>query len=404
MIRKIAVTNFLSILDRQEISFEVSGNAPDTTAYYTSASGTRIGKLLVCFGHNASGKTNLLRAFEFLRALICDSFSWKPEDDLPLQTHALSQERATVFSAEFETETESFSYTVAMTQGRILAEELWSKGFSPHSRKKVCFTRKWDEQGGAYDLRDVEFQTPEELEASRKRENASFISIAASASSKLATAIRELWLRCSANFNNFGREQGNVFSLMSTARKYQQRKEYLDAAQKLLLSFDIGFEGLELAEHDVPDMHAAQKPKKQIIPYGVHEAAGKLMVLPLFLESEGTQNLFVHLYRILTVLDTGGLAVIDELDADLHPLMVPRLLDLFTSPTTNPHNAQLICACHSAPVMNHLDKYQILLVEKDQNLATQVWRLDDMEGVRVDENYYAKYMAGAYGAVPDFKG
>jgi hypothetical protein len=35
-------------------------------------------------------------------------------------------------------------------------------------------------------------------------------------------------------------------------------------------------------------------------------------------------------------------------------------------------------------------------VEKDENGESQTYRLDDVQGVRVDDNYYAKYMAGTY--------
>ena len=48
-----------------------------------------------------------------------------------------------------------------------------------------------------------------------------------------------------------------------------------------------------------------------------------------------------------------------------------------------------------------LDKQQIFLVEKNKQGISDGWRLDEMEGVRADDNYYAKYIAGTYGAVPD---
>ena len=53
--------------------------------------------------------------------------------------------------------------------------------------------------------------------------------------------------------------------------------------------------------------------------------------------------------------------------------------------------------------MNLLDKYQILLTEKNSSGESDIWRLDDVEGVRVEDNLFAKYNAGAYGAVPDIK-
>ena len=45
-------------------------------------------------------------------------------------------------------------------------------------------------------------------------------------------------------------------------------------------------------------------------------------------------------------------------------------------------------------------KYQIFLVEKDQDGSSNAWRLDEVKGVRSDDNYYMKYIAGAFGATP----
>jgi len=108
----------------------------------------------------------------------------------------------------------------------------------------------------------------------------------------------------------------------------------------------------------------------------------------------------VLLSHLLPALQNGGIAVIDEFENDLHPHMLEPILGLFASPLTNPHNAQLLFTCHSAEVLNLLHKSQIMLVEKDENCESTAWRLDEMEGVRNDDNFYAKYMAGAYGAVP----
>ena len=72
-----------------------------------------------------------------------------------------------------------------------------------------------------------------------------------------------------------------------------------------------------------------------------------------------------------------------------------------SSPATNPHNAQIIFTCHSVEILNLLHKSQVMLVQKDESCASEAWRLDSMQGVRNDDNLYAKYMGGAYGAIPN---
>ena len=80
--------------------------------------------------------------------------------------------------------------------------------------------------------------------------------------------------------------------------------------------------------------------------------------------------------------------------------MLPHILDLFKFKSTNPHDAQIIFSCHTSEILNLLQKHQLYLVEKD-NLESIAWRLDDVIGLRVDDNLYAKYMAGALDAVPN---
>jgi uncharacterized protein len=80
--------------------------------------------------------------------------------------------------------------------------------------------------------------------------------------------------------------------------------------------------------------------------------------------------------------------------------MLEPILDLFASPVTNPHGGQLLLTCHAMEVLNIVHKSQVMLVEKNSENKSSVWRLDSVEGVRSDDNFYAKYMAGAYGAIP----
>ena len=103
---------------------------------------------------------------------------------------------------------------------------------------------------------------------------------------------------------------------------------------------------------------------------------------------------------ILPVLEHGGIAIIDEIDNDLHPHMLPKMLDLFKFQHTNPHNAQIIFSCHTPEILNLLKKHQVYLVEKN-DLISETWRLDEVIGLRSDDNTYAKYNAGALGAIPN---
>jgi AAA15 family ATPase/GTPase len=135
---------------------------------------------------------------------------------------------------------------------------------------------------------------------------------------------------------------------------------------------------------------------------GVHKSRGQEYKLPFVFESSGTQGAFVLLHRLLNALEFGGIAVIDEFENDLHPHMIEPILNLFAQPETNPHNAQLLFTCHAIEVLNLVEKCQVMLVEKDDDCESAAIRMDKIEGIRSDDNYYAKYNAGTYGAVPKF--
>ena len=176
----------------------------------------------------------------------------------------------------------------------------------------------------------------------------------------------------------------------------QSQREHL---VRLLAAWDLGLSDLQIrqVEHVLDD----GKTEKFWIPVGIHRAAAdRVFELPFNMESSGTQSAFVLMSRLLPVLASGGLAVIDEFENDLHPHMLEPILDLFASTATNPKRAQLLFTCHAIEVLNVLHKSQVMLVEKNENNESSAWRLDSMEGIRSDDNFYAKYMAGAFGAVP----
>jgi predicted ATPase len=103
------------------------------------------------------------------------------------------------------------------------------------------------------------------------------------------------------------------------------------------------------------------------------------------------------------VLKNGGLAFIDEFESGLHPHLIRELVHLFLfySRRTNQHHAQLVFTSHADYLLTDLEKYQIVLVEKADKCISHAWRLDEMKGIRSDDNIHAKYHAGAYSAVPD---
>ena len=164
-----------------------------------------------------------------------------------------------------------------------------------------------------------------------------------------------------------------------------------------MLELDLGLAEIDIVEYQ--QNLSEENTESEYIPWGIHRTTNGEFKLPFYDESSGTQSAFVLLCRLLSALSKGSIAVIDELDNDLHPHMLPKILDLFKFEHTNPYHAQLIFSCHTPEILDALQKHQVYLVEKN-DLHSEAWRLDEVVGIRADDNLYAKYQAGALGAIP----
>ena len=70
---------------------------------------------------------------------------------------------------------------------------------------------------------------------------------------------------------------------------------------------------------------------------------------------------------------------------------------------TNPNNAQILFTTHNPWCLQYLTKSQIFIAQKQDNLSTECFRLDEVNGVRNDENFFMKYISGEYDGKPRIK-
>src|SRR5690606_14414621 len=82
MIKSVSVRNFRSIKDQITLDFSKSNRKKGDLSNYISISNTEIATTTVIYGANASGKSNLLRAFKALEYLVLNSAKFDSEDKL----------------------------------------------------------------------------------------------------------------------------------------------------------------------------------------------------------------------------------------------------------------------------------------------------------------------------------
>ena len=393
MLHNYAFSNFQSFLSRVEVDLTLNRKTHMTDWMSEVPTGERISKLLAVIGPNGSGKTALLKPVAFLGWFVRESFQLPPEAPIPITPHFAAQDRPIEIECQIDFDGKLWRYELCCTPQRVLHEALYQK----RERFGYVFVRDWDEATGGYVIKQQDFGFAPQ-EAKKVRQNASLISTAAQYGVPLAQRMAAPYVI--TNVNVLGRMPMDNGLLLAAAEHFSRASEQQALMGKLLTSWDLGLTGIDLQQIPAPTQ---DDPNRKVwMPFGKHRNKAREFGLPFLVESSGTQSAFVLLSRLLPALEIGGLAVIDEFENDLHPHMLEPILELFANPATNPRNAQLLFTCHAVEVLNLIHKSQVMLVQKNPDCESSACRLDAVSGIRNDDNHYAKYMAGAYGAVPEF--
>jgi uncharacterized protein len=401
MLYSITFKNFYSFGEETTLNFVVNEKAPDNHGYFKTPLGTRLSKVETVIGPNASGKTNLLKTLPFLKWIIVDSFNLKPDSPLVIQPFAFGDtlSQPSSMSVVFELNGKIYNYSLELNKTRIINEKLERTSFVKEKKgTQKVFSRDWNEQDQKYNFEGENFELPKGFENSL-RSNASVIGTAARLNHPESVELLQYWQKIQTNVAEMGWTgdhlvPSRVPQWVEALMFYSENENLKIEAEKLLSRFDLGLNGIVFEKEQKADGLTIKDIKAK------HSFQDKEYELPIIYESSGTKQLFVLLKSILSALVNGGAVIIDEFDVNLHPEIVLSLFNLFIDPEINSNNAQLLFSTHSHFVLSRLDKYQIVLVEKNENGMSESWRLDEVTGVRADDNYYSKYIAGAYGAVP----
>lgn len=176
--------------------------------------------------------------------------------------------------------------------------------------------------------------------------------------------------------------------------------------EQYLRHVGVGIKGLEIRKERVFDEQSQQMlEKKQVYTlHSVFDDKGEEIATQAFYlqkESMGTLRFLGYIQYILECIEQGGVCIIDELSARLHPLLSRLIVQLFT--TAQNKNAQLIFTTHDVSLLdaNVLRKDAIALIDKDSYGVSRLYALSDFKSL--DESMLSKaYLRGKYGAIPIF--
>lgn len=395
MLKSIKVSNFYSIGETQELSLQIQNKDIFDDSARKINDKLNLNLVLSIVGHNASGKTNILKALTFLFWFVDDSYtSLKSDKQIPIESHKLRDREPSKFEIEFLDKDSLYKYSVEILNNEVIKEFL-----GKHIEKGFTRIFEYERKGAEWDFKAPKLNVnKKDEERFKARKNVSTLS------SLIDTGYLDISFfsgNCS-NVNQMGyRRQHPISKFFDISEKLYKDEDLKSEVLSFVESIDIGLSGFGFNEAIIRNSDSPEEELKKQVIECVHKVENKEFRLDLIEESLGTQESFYKLAEILPALKCGGLVVFDEFEDSLHPYVVKKLISLFENKDSNPHNAQIIFATHQHLLLNDRTKTQIYFAEKNIDLLeTELYRLDDVEGVRNDENYFQKYLAGIYGGVP----
>lgn len=407
MIYKIEIENFCSVRERQILELDVPAGLSDPDGRFAEifpGSDRKVPKVLAVFGANASGKTTFIKALDVLTRFpryyplnTAGGFTFDAFSDLECQEKPISLaiELGGVVQLElpsdgietinpepcvyrYELEFERFA-----TGNYVVGKENLYQRPAGAARWRRLFERDRGEVKGPVEPRLFSLSGYARI-IDKLPPNASLIATLAEFQHLPSQAIIAASNRVIAHIaGGNGVEQDTAL-----AGYLAQAPDILEGLNKDIRKVDVGLDNLRVE----------QTPQGPVLLFK-HDGLVSDMFWPL--ESHGTRA-FVRLYPLLAnVLRDGGVAIVDEMDAQLHPILLSHIVEWFYHRSgRNPHDAQLWFTTHSATILSDLSREEILICEKDRMGRTEAYSLNDVGGVGRRENFYAKYLGGVYGGVP----
>ena len=367
------------------------------------------------YGANASGKSNLIQAFNFFQYLVLQSSETRLEGHgIPVQPFMLDLKLAkkpSEFEITFLLDGVRHQYGFIVSPERVFEE--WLTVY-PKGKPQEWFHRVVGASGKSeWSFSRTHMRGDKIQLADRTRANALFLSVAAQWNHPQIKTIY-------AWFQHQIRVLPRQISTMADTRKQLfTDAKFCHWTAEILRAADIGISGLAAKRREVnlKDLGLPSEISADMRDYLTRELLKELTVdvrirrrVPdsgaeiewdLRHESDGTQRMLELLGPIWDILQKGSVLIMDELDTSLHAFITRALVRLFNNPETNPKGAQLVFTTHDTSLLDLtiFRRDQIWFTDKDKSGASELYSLQDYSP-RKGEAIQKGYLLGRYGAVP----
>ncbi len=408
MIQEIKIKNFLSFKDEVTFSFEATKDKfAEEYQVVEVVPGVRLLRFAMVYGANASGKSNLLKAFEFLRAF------WQKQaksvDDstevIPFLFDRTTPTEPSRFEMVFYVEGVKHHYLLELDENQVSLEKLcYYKSVQP----TMLFVRKFKDGKSdiTYNPSVIKLSMTEKEKISLEcLKNMSFFA----ALGKVNVNLPDLYAVRQWMVTHLEKMIDPTLSLTGTA---EARLADDTVLRDYLVNYfrntkfdisDIETKAVNVQKVDFPSgilKSVTVKTYRTLFEHSITNDAGKeTYKLPLFLESYGTQRIFGLATAIYEIQKKGGFLMVDEIEASLHPKFLEKLLYEFFK---NKSQSQMLVTIHDDSLLDLVNdlvrKDSIWFTEKKKTGATDLYSLVEFKGLNRLSSIRSAYRLGRFGA------
>ena len=416
MIRNFWVKNYLSIRDKQELSFVAKG--PSSELVTEVADGVFLYKLGILYGSNASGKSNMLIAMnEVFRLLVM------PKSDATVGIggcipFVLSKDESTEMHVSFYADGTRYDYDVKFNGKHILSEALY---YYPNKSKSLFYERSFVGENVQADIKfgaslKLQVKTQESIRENTLN-NHSVLSVCRKAALKEDIApfnTLHAWIMDNYHEIDGDGDKGIVEILKDAYNNPKKRKFYntmLKKADLNILEYRPVVEDRfvpndfreRIQKENIPEemKDVLLKPTTDSITFLNHSDNGDFDI-PLRWQSKGTQKYIRILDALYDLITSPHVYYLDELGEDLHNDLLYYYLNVFIF---NSDKSQLVITSQETTLLSqdmiNENRGVVWFVEKNKETASSEYARGDSFGLHKNLSLYNSYRIGRLGAKPE---
>jgi|WetSurMetagenome_2_1015567.scaffolds.fasta_scaffold108526_2 uncharacterized protein len=430
MLIRFVVTNFLSFNEESDFNM-IAGSFKTHKHHVYSAGKIDVLKAAVFYGANGSGKSNLMKAINFLKETVRTGGIEQSIDDKKFKLNRNNAEKPISFEIEFSIEEKIYSYGISLNHDEITEEWLYESGITVED--KPIFERKITDTGKiSIKMADKYVKTQKDallielLKENLLQKNKLLLGLNNYLKIEEIKSVHD-WFVTKLVVIFPGTEFQGILPLLLSS---DELKQHFD---QLLKSFDTGINQLtsEVIDFEKYEIDPNEKMTRKEIetwmkttPFMINNETnsviiwenGKLVVkkaisfhkdnmgnnVPFMIseESDGTKRLLDFIPAFYNLLQQDFTYLIDEIDRSLHPsLLCAIIYKIMADQNTK---GQLIFTSHESNLLD-LDIFrqdEIWFVEKDNNSGdTKMYSLSEFKP-RYDLDIRKGYLKGRFGAIP----